>query len=57
MHIFYLIGLRNCLLVLIQYAWAYVTFQPGARIILPDEHAMRAMHVEAAHTERKEATP
>jgi NADH:ubiquinone reductase (H+-translocating) len=55
-HIFYLIGFRNRLLVLIQYAWAYVTFQPGARIILPDEHAMRAMHVEAAHTERKEAT-
>ncbi len=51
-HIFYLIGFRSRLLVLIQYAWAYVTFQPGARIILPDEHAMRVMHVEAAHTER-----
>lgn len=36
-HIFYLIGFRNRLLVLIQYAWAYVTFQPGARIILPQE--------------------
>lgn len=34
-HIVYLIGFRNRLLVLIQYAWAYVTFQPGARIILP----------------------
>lgn len=38
-HIFYLIGFRNRLLVLIQYAWAYVTFQPGARIILPEESA------------------
>lgn len=38
-HIFYLIGFRNRLLVLIQYAWAYVTFQPGARILLPEESA------------------
>ncbi len=38
-HIFYLIGFRNRLLVLIQYAWAYVTFQPGARIILPEERS------------------
>lgn len=38
-HIFYLIGFRNRLLVLIQYAWAYVTFQPGARIILPADDA------------------
>lgn len=36
-HIFYLIGFRNRLLVLIQYAWAYMTFQPGARILLPEE--------------------
>ncbi len=38
-HIFYLIGFRNRLLVLIQYAWAYFTFQPGARIILPEDGA------------------
>ncbi len=56
-HIFYLIGFRNRLLVLIQYAWAYVTFQPGARIILPEEHARRATHVEFVATERKEAMP
>ncbi len=36
-HIFYLIGFRNRLLVLIQYAWAYLTFQPGACILLPEE--------------------
>ena len=52
-HIFYLIGFRNRLLVLIQYAWAYVTFQPGARIILPEEHP--ALRAEFATTERKEA--
>ncbi len=53
-HIFYLIGFRNRLLVLIQYAWAYVTFQPGARIILPEEHAGPAVRAEFATTERKE---
>jgi NADH:ubiquinone reductase (H+-translocating) len=35
-HLFYLIGFRNRFLVLVQYAWAYVTFQPGARVILPE---------------------
>lgn len=32
-HIFYLIGFRNRILVLIEWAWAYVTFQRGARLI------------------------
>jgi len=38
-HIYKLIGFRNRLLVLIQWAWAYVTFQKGARLIttLPPE--------------------
>ena len=36
-HIYYLIGFRNRILVLIQWAWAYVTFQRGARLIVePD---------------------
>jgi NADH:ubiquinone reductase (H+-translocating) len=39
-HIFYLIGFRNRLLVLVQYAWAYFTFQPGARILLPEERTI-----------------
>jgi NADH dehydrogenase len=29
----YLVGFRNRLLVLIQWAWAYVTWQRGARLI------------------------
>ncbi|HEV2474280.1 MAG TPA: NAD(P)/FAD-dependent oxidoreductase, partial [Chthonomonadales bacterium] len=33
-HIFYLIGFRNRFLVLFQWAWAYFTFQRGARLIL-----------------------
>ena len=32
-HILYLIGFRNRLLVMLQWAWAYVTFQRGARLI------------------------
>lgn len=32
-HIFYLIGFRNRALVLLQWAWAYLTWQHGARLI------------------------
>ena len=35
-HIFFLIGFRNRLLVLLQWAWAYVTYQRGARLITGD---------------------
>ncbi|WP_081838826.1 NAD(P)/FAD-dependent oxidoreductase [Thermogemmatispora carboxidivorans] len=38
-HIFYLIGFRNRVLVLFQWAWAYLTFQRGARLILYPERA------------------
>jgi NADH dehydrogenase len=47
-HLFYLIGFRNRLLVMIQYAWAYLTFQPGARIILPPE-SLPPGQEQAAH--------
>ena len=32
-HVFYLIGFRNRLLVLMSWAWSYLTFRRGARII------------------------
>ncbi len=32
-HIIYLVGFRNRILVLIQWAWAYLTFNKGARLI------------------------
>jgi len=32
-HIFFLIGFRNRVLVLLQWAWSYVTWQRGARLI------------------------
>jgi NADH:quinone reductase (non-electrogenic) len=40
-HIFFLIGFENRLLVLVQWAWSYVTYERGARLITgpwrPDE--------------------
>jgi NADH dehydrogenase len=33
-HIWYLIGFRNRVLTLIEWAWAYVTFERGARLIV-----------------------
>jgi NADH dehydrogenase len=35
-HIFYLIGFRNRLIVMMEWAWAYVTYQRGARLITGD---------------------
>jgi NADH dehydrogenase len=35
-HIFFLIGFRNRFLVITQWAWAYVTYQRGARLITGD---------------------
>jgi NADH dehydrogenase len=32
-HIFYLIGFRNRILVLVSWSWSYLTFRRGARII------------------------
>jgi NADH dehydrogenase len=36
-HIFFLIGFRNRILVMIQWAWAYFTYQRGARLITGSE--------------------
>lgn len=33
-HIFYLIGFRNRIIVMLQWFWAYITFQRGARLIV-----------------------
>ena len=35
-HIFFLIGFRNRILVMIQWAWSYVTFGRGARLIMTE---------------------
>jgi NADH dehydrogenase len=37
-HIMFLIGFRNRLLVMIEWAWAYITYQRSARLITGDTH-------------------
>jgi len=37
-HIFFLIGFRNRLIVMIQWAWSYLTYERGARLITGDTH-------------------
>ncbi len=37
-HIFFLIGFRNRLIVLIQWAWSYLTYERGAWLIIGDTH-------------------
>lgn len=41
-HILYLIGFRNRISVLIQWAYAYFTYQRGVRLIITRERAIRA---------------
>jgi NADH dehydrogenase len=36
-HVLFLIGFRNRLLVMIQWAWSYVTYERGARLITGDQ--------------------
>src|SRR6266852_1054254 len=54
-HIFFLIGFRNRLIVLIQWAWSYLTYERGARLITGDTHLpgwdeLRAAQETEAHT-------
>jgi len=48
-HIFYMIGFRNRLAVAINWLWAYLTFQRGARLITGAD----APEAPAADRERK----
>jgi NADH dehydrogenase len=40
-HIAYLAGFRNRLSVMLEWAYAYFTFRPGARLITEEEHTAR----------------
>ncbi|MFL5812940.1 MAG: NAD(P)/FAD-dependent oxidoreductase [Bdellovibrionia bacterium] len=40
-HVFYLIGFRNRVAVILQWIWMYVTFGRGARLIVPPEPHMQ----------------
>jgi len=53
-HIAYLVGFRNRVIVMIDWAWAYVTYQRGARLITGDiEELISAMaKPDTKHTRR-----
>ncbi len=42
-HVFFLIGFRNRVLVLLQWAWSYVTYSRGARLITGENQAPRTL--------------
>lgn len=50
-HIYYLSGLQNRLLVLIQWAWSYVTFGRGARLIVEKRWQSYPSAADAARSE------
>ena len=47
-HILYLIGFRNRVLVMLEWIWAYLTFQRGARLITLDEQAPQSRKARTA---------
>ena len=47
-HIYFLIGFRNRVAVILQWAWSYVTFGRGARLIT--DTAEQWQYIEARHT-------
>lgn len=53
-HILFLIGFRNRLVVMIQWAWSYITYERGARLITGDNDlpGWHAAEVPAAKDER-----
>jgi NADH dehydrogenase len=50
-HIFFLIGFRNRLIVLIQWAWSYLTYERGARLITGDKNLPGWDQVQKEETE------
>ncbi len=51
-HILFLIGFRNRILVMIQWAWSYLTFQRGARLITEESRAGGMTTLEYAERAR-----
>src|SRR6266849_140444 len=54
-HIFFLIGFRNRLIVLIQWAWSYLTYERGARLITGDTHLPGWDQLRTEETQRNTA--
>jgi NADH dehydrogenase len=55
-HIFFLIGFRNRLLVLIEWAWSYWTYDRGARLITGRAHGPLIAEAEATPTHQTGTT-
>jgi len=55
-HIFFLIGFRNRLIVMIQWAWSYFTFDRSARLITGDSQKLLAEMEAAAEIDREKAS-
>jgi NADH:ubiquinone reductase (H+-translocating) len=55
-HIFFLIGFRNRVLVLIQWAWSYFTYGRGARLITEEIHSPPALPTPECPPEEVAAT-
>ncbi|PYX27986.1 MAG: FAD-dependent oxidoreductase [Acidobacteria bacterium] len=56
-HIMYLVGFRNRLLVLIQWAWSYVTYERGARLITGSTYLPGWTDLHAEHAGTAESKP
>jgi len=58
-HVFFLIGFRNRIIVLIQWAWSYFTYERGARLITGSQSlpSWAALHheVESSAAEQRKA--
>lgn len=61
LHLLFLIGFRNRLSVLLDWSWNYLTFQRGARLILPmesdDQGDMNGRNGRTGRTGRGGGTP
>jgi NADH dehydrogenase len=55
-HVFFLIGFRNRIIVMIQWAWSYFTFERGARLITGDDTlpGWQALKAESSARAKKE---
>jgi NADH dehydrogenase len=55
-HVFFLIGFRNRIMVLIQWAWSYFTYERGARLITGDAHLPGWEQLQAEEAENAAPT-
>jgi NADH dehydrogenase len=56
-HIMYLVGFRNRLLVMIQWAWSYVTYERGARLITGSSYLPGWTNHQAGHAGTAKSKP